>query len=130
MKTIALMAFVAMFLPLAFGQAKVPKKITAAEAKDHVGETVMVCGMAVDTKIPLYAIGNKGKPVAVDIDQPEPTPVFYFATFPTDPHKPLEVAATYKGKRVCVTGEIQAGKVPFILVLDPNQTKIQADDKK
>jgi len=122
--------FAAIFLPLAFSQAKAPKKITAAEAKDHVGETVMVCGMAVDTKIPLYAIGNKGKPVAVDIDQPEPSPVFYFATFPTDPHKPLEVAATYKGKRVCVTGEMQIAKVPFILVLDPAQIKIQADDKK
>ncbi len=57
MKTIVLMVYAAMLLPLAFGQEKAPKKITAAEAKDHVGETVMVCGLAVDTRIPMYAIG-------------------------------------------------------------------------
>ena len=35
------------------------KKLTAAEAKDHVGETATVCGNVVSTR---YAASTKGQP--------------------------------------------------------------------
>jgi hypothetical protein len=131
MKTIVLLVCLAGFLPIAASQTKAPKRIAAAEAKDHVGEAVMVCGKVVDTKIPRYAIGNNGKPVQVDVDQPEPNPVFYFVTFSTDPHKPELVGTTYMGKQVCVAGTLSAASgAPFIVVKDPAEIKIQAGDKK
>jgi hypothetical protein len=131
MKTILLVVCFAGLLPLALGQTKAPKKITAAEAKEHVGETVMVCGKAVDTHVPRYAIGDRGKPVEVNLDQPQPNQIFYFVTFSEDVHKPELVDAMYKGKQVCVTGEVSMSKVlPFILVSDSAMIKIQADPKR
>jgi hypothetical protein len=132
MKKIILVLCFAGVLPLAFSQAKAPKRLTTAEAKDHVGETATVCGMAVDTQpLPRYGIANLGKPVSVDLDQAEPSPVFYFVTFSTDPHKPELVEATYKGKQVCVTGDIAMSKTtPFIMAKDHAMIKIQGDDKK
>jgi hypothetical protein len=131
MKTILLLLCFAGITPFAVGQAKAPKKITATEAKDHVGETLTVCGKAVDSRVPRYAIGDRGKPVQVDIDEPEPNPVFYFVTFSTDPHKPQLVDALYKGKQVCVTGEISTSKVtPFIVIAEPSQIKVLPDGKK
>jgi hypothetical protein len=126
MKTIVLVMCLAGLMPLAVAQTKAPKKITAAEAKDHLNETVTVCGKAVDTKVPRYALGGRGKPVEVDLDQPQPNPIFYFVTFGTDPKKPQEVAATYVGKQVCVTGSVSAANdVTFIVVDDAKEIKIQ-----
>jgi hypothetical protein len=131
MKTMLLVVCFAGLLPLALGQTKAPKKITAAEAKEHVGETVMVCGKAVDTHVPRYAIGDRGKPVEVNLDQPQPNQIFYFVTFSEDVHKPELVDAMYKGKQVCVTGEVSMSKIlPFILVSDSAMIKIQADPKR
>ncbi len=130
MKTIVLFMCLTGLMPLAIAQTKVPKKITAAEAKDHVNETVMVCGTAIDSRIAKYAIGDRGKPVEVDIDQPQPNPVFYFVVFSEDRHKPELVDPIYKGKQVCVTGEVEMSKVvPFILVTGPAQVKILPDKK-
>jgi hypothetical protein len=131
MKTILLVMCLAGLLPVAVAQTKAPKKITSAEAKDHVGETVMVCGKAVDTHVPRYAIGDRGKPVEVNLDQPQPNQIFYFVTFSEDVKKPELVDAMYKGKQVCVTGEVSMGKaVPFILIPDSAMIKIQPDAKK
>lgn len=143
MKTIVLVVCLAGFLPLAVGQAKAPKRITAAEAKDHVGETATVCGKAVDTRTGKYVLSGHGKPVQVDLDQPEPNPIFYFVTFGPDTHKaqdvapgpdthkPQDVAPTYLGKQVCVTGTLSvATGAPFIMVSESSQIKIQADEKK
>jgi hypothetical protein len=126
MKTIFLVTCFAAVMPFAVAQTKAPKKLTTAEAKDHVGETVMVCGKAVDTKIPRYAIGGRGKPVEVDLDQPQPNPIFYFVTFGADPKKPQDVATMYVGKEVCVTGSLSvANAVTFIVVDDSKDIKIQ-----
>ena len=131
MKTIVLVLCLAGILPAAVGQTKASKKITAAEAKDHVNESVTVCGKAVDSKISRYAIADLGKPVSINLDQPEPSPVFYFVTFGSDPRKPAEVAAKYIGKSVCVTGTVsEGGGAPFIMAKEASQIKLAADDKK
>jgi hypothetical protein len=41
-------------------------KITAAEAKDHVGETRTVCGKVVSTD---YASGSKGQPTFLNLEE-------------------------------------------------------------
>jgi hypothetical protein len=108
-----------------------PPRVTPADAKNHRGDTVTVCGKVVDTKIfSKYGIGGHGKPVIFDIDQPEPNPVFYFVTFGTQPAGPQEAIAAYQGKSVCVTGKINiSGSTPYIMADDRSKIKLQAESK-
>jgi hypothetical protein len=107
-----------------------PPRVSPADAKNHRGETVTVCGKVVDTKTSKYGIGGHGKPVIFDIDQPEPNPVFYFVTFGTQPAGPQEAIAAYQGKSVCVTGKITvAATTPYIMADDRSKIKIQAESK-
>lgn len=112
----------------AFAQSATPPRITAADAKNHAGETVTVCGKVVDNKVSKYGLGGRGKPVTFDLDQPEPNPVFYFLTFGTKAGGPEEAIAAYKDKNVCVTGKIEvANSGPFILAADRTQIKTEKD---
>ena len=43
------------------------KKLTAAEAKDHVGETATICGNVVSSR---YADSTKGQPTFLNLDKP------------------------------------------------------------
>src|SRR5271154_6186450 len=125
--------FIMGLLPLALAQnAPPPPRIAPADAKNHDGETVIVCGKVVDNKIPKYGLAGLGKPVSFDLDQPEPNPVFYFVAFGTQEGGPKEVVAAYQGKRVCVTGKInmRPPEAPFILVADRTLIKTQPDDNK
>jgi hypothetical protein len=117
--------------PIAVSQSSTPPRISASDAKNHPGETVTVCGKVVDTKISKYGLAGRGKPVNVDLDQPEPHPVFFFVTFGSQAGaNPEEVQAAYQGKSVCVTGKITVvASTPYIMAADRSQIKIQAEDK-
>lgn len=116
---------------LALSQSAPPARISPADAKNHVGETVTVCGKVVDTKTSKYGIGGHGKPVTFDLDQPEPNPVFNFVTFGTQPEGPAEAIAAYQGKRVCVTGKITTTATgPYIMAADRTQIKVDAPEKQ
>jgi hypothetical protein len=129
-RTLIVLVFMAPVLPLACAQDATPPRVTTSDAKNHLGETVTVCGKVVDTKISKYGIAGRGKPVAFDLDQPEPNPVFYFVTFGSQPRGPEEALAAYQGKRVCVTGKITvAAAAPYIMAADRSQIKPQAGDK-
>jgi len=109
-----------------------PKQIAPADAKNHVGENVTVCGKVVDTRHFKYGVVGHGKPVAFDLDQPEPNPVFYFIAFGTGVEGEKEVTEAYKDKKVCVTGKVsvlQAGTAPDILAPDRSQITVQAASK-
>jgi hypothetical protein len=115
---------------IAQAQAATPAKVTVADAIKHAGETVTVCGKVVDTKVSRYGIGGRGKPVNFDLEQPEPTPVFFFTTFGTQAGGPDEAIAAYKGKGVCVTGKIETEHgTPFMLIVDRTGIKVQTDAK-
>jgi hypothetical protein len=49
------------------------RKLSSAEAKDHVGETATVCGSVVSTH---YAPGTKGQPTFLNLDKPYPIHIF------------------------------------------------------
>jgi hypothetical protein len=131
MKTLIVMMCMMGLLPLAFAQSANPPRITAADAKNHLDETVTVCGKVVDIqKVPKYGLAGHGKPVSFDLDQPEPNPVFYFVTFGAKPGGPQEAIAAYKDKSVCVTGKILGiASRPFIIAADRSQIKLQPENK-
>jgi hypothetical protein len=114
---------------LAFTQSEAaPAQVTPADAKNHTGETVTVCGKVVDAKTNKYGIAGRGKPVMFDLDQPEPDPMFYFVTFGTKAGGPEEAIAAYKGKSVCVTGKITlASGRPYIMADDRTNIKPKAE---
>jgi DNA/RNA endonuclease YhcR with UshA esterase domain len=94
-------------------------KITAGEAKDHVGETRTVCGKVVSTH---YATGSKGQPTFLNLDEPYPKEVFTILIWGSDRTKFGTPETKYKDAPVCVTGKITSyrGK-PEIITTDPRQ---------
>jgi hypothetical protein len=106
-------------------------KITTGEARTHLGETVTVCGKVVGTRISKYGVTSRGRPVILNLDQPEPNPVFLILTWPSDPTKPDQFEESHEGKRVCVTGKIiKARGVPQIITPDSSQIHFQSEETK
>jgi hypothetical protein len=56
-----------LFFLFALNTTAQTNKISAAEAKDHVGETRTVCGKVVSTH---YATSSKGQPTFLNLDEP------------------------------------------------------------
>jgi hypothetical protein len=126
--TICIMALASFVL----AQDTTPKRVTPADAKNHIGERATVCGKVVDTKIPKYGLAGHGKPVTFYLDQTEPNAVFYFVTFGSESGGPQEAAAAYNGKSVCVTGKIDmvsSGGPPFIMAANRSQIKPETAGK-
>lgn len=112
------------FAAVAASQNAAPAKVSPADTKNHVGETVNVCGKVVDTKIGKYGIGGHGKPVYFYLDQSEAEQGFYFVTFGTKEGGPDEAIAAYKGKSVCLTGKVStASGNSFIMAADRSTIK-------
>ena len=101
------------------------KKWTAAEAKDHVGETATVCGHVVSTR---YAASTKGQPTFLNLDKPYPNQVFTAVIWGSNRSKFGKPEDDYKEKRVCVTGRIAEyrGK-PEIVVDNPGQIAVESN---
>jgi hypothetical protein len=73
------------------------KKLTAAKAKDHIGETATVCGSVVSTR---YAASTKGQPTFLNLDKPYPNQIFTVLIWGTSRSKFGTPEADYKGKNV------------------------------
>ncbi|MGO9125583.1 MAG: hypothetical protein ACLP6G_11920 [Terriglobales bacterium] len=131
MKTLIVTMCMMALLPLALAEEKKPATLTAADAKNHVGETATVCGKVVDTKVAKYGLQGRGKLVVFDIDQPEPNPIFNFMTFGTKEGGPQEAVDAYKDKNVCVTGPITKppSGPPSIFVVDRSVVTVAPDAK-
>jgi hypothetical protein len=114
--------------PSAPAQNTPPPRIAPADAQNHKGEIVTICGKVVQTKINRYGIPGHGKPVSFYLDQPEAADGFYFVTFGTG-EDPNEAIAAYKDKSVCVSGKITtASGKPYIMAAD--RTKITPQSEK
>jgi hypothetical protein len=126
-----LVCWVALLL-LTGGQNPKAQTMTAAEAQNHIGETAIVCGKVVGTRVSKYGVAGWGRPIILALDKPEPNPAFLIVTWPQNPkpaHPKPEPA--YLGKQVCATGKIVKEQgVPQIITSKPSQVTIQSDEKK
>ena len=99
------------------------KKLTAAEAKDHVGDRATVCGKVVSTH---YAKSSKAEPTFLNLDEPYPKEIFTILIWGSDREKFGSPEIEYKGLRVCVTGKITTHRgVPEINATERAQLEVQ-----
>ncbi len=118
-RTAALLLYLALFAPL-FVQAA-DKTLTAAEAKDHVGDRATVCGVAASIH---YAAQSRGTPTFINLDKPYPDQVFTILIWGEDLAK-FDKPASWEGRRVCATGTITLYRgSPEIVAKSRNQIAI------
>jgi hypothetical protein len=99
------------------------EKLTAAEAKDHIGKNATVCGTVMSTH---YADKTKGQPTFLNLDKPYPNEIFTILIWGSDRPKFGRPEPTYRDKAVCVTGKITAYKgIPEIIASEPSQIEIR-----
>src|ERR1700758_171961 len=98
-------------------------KLTAAQAKEHFGQTTTVCGEVVSTS---YADASKGHPTFLNLDKRYPNQIFTVVIWGENRTKFGKPEEDYKGKRICASGKITAyaGK-PEIVVSDPKQIQVE-----
>jgi hypothetical protein len=127
MKNLAVLVCVAGLLSPAYSQSKATAQVAPADAANHIGQTATVCGTVVGEHMSRYGVGDRGRPITLDLDKPESNPVFHAVLFSKTNVMPDQLKATYEGKQVCVTGKItQVGTVATIMASDPSQFQIQA----
>jgi regulator of RNase E activity RraA len=122
MRTVKILGFVLLSLFAGSTHAQTGH-LTAAEAKDHVGEKATVCGKVVSAR---FAKDSKGQPTFLNLDEPYPNHIFTIVVWGSDRGKFGDILTKYSVKSVCVTGKISSyqGK-PEIAVSDPSQIEIQ-----
>jgi hypothetical protein len=99
------------------------KKLSGAEAKDHIGETATVCGNVVSAH---YAARSKGSPTFLNLDEPYPRQIFTILIWGSDRPKFGDPETKYRNKRVCVTGMIKNYRgAPEIVADSPDQIKAE-----
>lgn len=97
--------------------------ISAAEAKNHVGERATVCGEVASTH---YAARSRGNPTFINLDKPYPDQIFTVLIWGSDRPKFGDPEEMYRNKRICATGKIADYKgVPEIVAYEPSQIKIK-----
>jgi hypothetical protein len=99
------------------------KKLTTADAKDHIGEQSTVCGQVTSTR---YAASTRGKPTFINLDKPYPNPVFTVLIWGDNREKFGNPEEKYRDKQVCVTGKITEYKnAPEIVVSELRNIEVQ-----
>lgn len=128
---VRLLVCVAGICPFLPGQTNGAQRLSASEAKNHIGEPATVCGKIVTARISRYAIGERGRPITFYLDEPAPNRVFSFVSWSSDPTKVEQTKADYTGKQVCVTGTItKVGTLPHMVVTEASHIKFETEDKK
>jgi micrococcal nuclease len=98
-------------------------KISASEAKNHMGQTATVCGVVASAR---YADSAKGKPTFLNLDKPYPDPIFTAVIWEADRPKFGQPETELKDKRICVTGKIEEYRgTPEITLRDRSQLKVE-----
>jgi DNA/RNA endonuclease YhcR with UshA esterase domain len=117
-KTFAVMA-VFLCTALAYSQSS----ISATEAKSHIGEKATVCGEVASTH---YADRSRGNPTFLNLDKPYPNQVFTIVIWGSDRSKFGDPEEKYRGKNLCVTGNITMYRgSPEVVAHEPGQLKLQ-----
>jgi hypothetical protein len=99
------------------------KHLTAAEAKNHVGETATVCGHIVRI---YFAHKAKGLPTLMNLDMSYPQQIFTIVIWGKDRTRFGNPERTYHDKNICVSGKITSHhEIPEIVINTPGQIRIQ-----
>jgi hypothetical protein len=99
------------------------KRITASEAKDHIGERATVCGRVASTR---YAYRTKSQPTFLNLDAAYPNQIFTIVIWGSDRAKFGEPENNYRDKSMCATGMIKSYRgTPEIEAHDPSDIEIQ-----
>lgn len=94
-------------------------KLTAAQAKDHIGERATVCGTVAGTH---YAEKAKGAPTFLNFEKPFPRQLFTVVIWGADRPKFGRPEIDYRGRKICVTGALKLfRKRPEMEVKEPKQ---------
>lgn len=94
-------------------------QITAAEAKNYIGQTKTVCGVVASAR---YAERTKGQPTFLNLDKPYPGAIFTAVIWGEDKHHFGDVERGYLNKKICVTGKITEYRgVPEMVLKTPDQ---------
>jgi hypothetical protein len=97
--------------------------ISAAEAKNHIGERATVCGQVASTH---YAARSRRNPTFINLDKPYPNEVFILLIWGNDRSKFGDPESIYRSKQICVTGKISDYKgIPEIVAYETNQITIR-----
>jgi hypothetical protein len=105
------------------GAALGQSTLSAAEAKNHIGQKATVCGKVAGT---YYGARSLNDPTFINLDKPHSTQVFKVVIWGTERSKFGNPEIDYQGKRICVTGEIAEFKrIPQIVATNPSQIRIQ-----
>ncbi len=108
---------------LAFAPAPQHQRLSASEAKDHIGETATVCGNVVSTR---YAASTNGHPTFLNLDKAYPNQIFTVLIWGSNRSKFGTPEIDYKAKRVCATGKITEYRGTAETVAnEPRQLKVE-----
>ncbi len=108
-----------LFLALAVGVSQSQNSISAAEAKNHIGETMSVCGEVASAH---FAARSRGNPTFLNLDKPYPDQIFTVLIWGNDRHKFGNPEQIYRDKNICTTGRITEYRgVPEIVATEPSQ---------
>lgn len=108
---------------LAWPAAAAEKKtVTAAEARDHIGQDVTVCGKVVQIQ---KGISRSGRSWLLHVDKPAP-PIFTVIMNGSTIDNPFfDADRRYPGKDVCVTGHVrERNGMVHMLLTAPTQIRI------
>lgn len=102
--------------------AAAPPKITATDAANHYGETLMVCGKVVQ-------VTERPKVVFINLDERFPNSPFTGVIFSTNMNAFTNLSEL-KGKNVAITGKIKEyHDKPEIILTNVSQLKVTPGDK-
>jgi hypothetical protein len=97
--------------------------LSAAEAKNHIGEKATVCGEVASTH---YAAKTKGSPTFINLDKPYPNQIFTVLIWGSDRGKFGNPDQSYMGKHICATGTIKDFRgVAEIVAYEPSQIAVR-----
>jgi hypothetical protein len=111
------------FTPCHIVQAQTEHHLTAAEAKNHVGETATVCGRVASIH---FAEKAKGLPTFMNLDLPYPKQIFVIVIWGADRLKFGRPEALYRDRNICVTAKITSHRdIREMVINTPSQIRIQ-----
>lgn len=124
MKTRLIVLLTTVFpVALLFAQATATRTLSAAEAKDHIGETATVCGKVVSAK---FAATSRSQPTFLNLDKPYPNSTFTVLIWGSDRQKFQQPEDKFRDKEICVTGPITTYRgVAEIVAKEPTQIRFQ-----